>query len=707
MALGARGRRLAGSGVTSSELHPGVLHHVVNTLGWPDLRPLQHAAIEPLRGGHDCLLLAPTAGGKTEAATFPLLSEMTESQWHGLSVLYVTPLRALLNNLHPRLQGYASWVGRRVGLWHGDTPAGERSRILRDPPDILLTTPESLESMLVSTGVDHRAQFANLHVVVVDELHAFAGDDRGWHLLAVLERVQRLAGRRLQRVGLTATVGNPDELLLWLQGSDRTHPGVVVNPEGDAAPARPDVTIDYVGSVANAATVVAALHQGEKRLVFSDSRAQAEEMASALRDRGVTTFVSHSSLSADERRRSEQAFADSRDCVVVATSTLELGIDVGDLDRVIQLEAPRTVASFLQRLGRTGRRSGTNRNCLLLTTREETLLRATALATLWERGFVEPVVPPPHPRHIAAQQLLALALQEGQFGRRTWRDWWGELLVMEDGQAVLDYLIQQGFLDVDSEMAFIGPAAERHFGRRHFMELLSAFTAKPEMTVLRGRSELGSVSPLTVSTPLPAGATRTMILAGRTWLVTAIDWRHRTIQVIEHGGPGRSLWSGGIPSHSYELARAERDVLLGHDPDVDLSRRAVTALTRLRDERTMHVAAGGLVVQRLGGEQVWWTFGGSRANATLAAGLDRMGIEARTTAAGIATEEVDVALLREAGHRIQRDSVMACVDEDAVEGMKFSAALPRELAVNTLAERGSDLRRAVAIAAESVELRDA
>ncbi len=112
--------------MTRGELHPGVLHHVVNTLGWSDLRPLQQAAIEPVRGGLDCLLLAPTAGGKTEAASFPLLSEMAEAEWTGLSVLYITPLRALLNNLQPRLAGYASWVGRRVELWHGDTSAGAR-----------------------------------------------------------------------------------------------------------------------------------------------------------------------------------------------------------------------------------------------------------------------------------------------------------------------------------------------------------------------------------------------------------------------------------------------------------------------------------------------------------------------------------------------------------------------------------------------------
>jgi ATP-dependent Lhr-like helicase len=194
---------------------------MVNTLGWPGLRPLQEAAVEPLLAGRDALLLAPTAGGKTEAAVFPLLSRMASDGWTGLSVLYVCPLRALLNNLEPRLSSYAAWLGRRAALWHGDTGAGARQRLLMDPADLLLTTPESLEAMLVSTKVTPRALFAGLRAVVIDEVHAFAGDDRGWHLLAVLERLSRLAGRPVQRVGLSATIGNPPELLEWLQGSNR------------------------------------------------------------------------------------------------------------------------------------------------------------------------------------------------------------------------------------------------------------------------------------------------------------------------------------------------------------------------------------------------------------------------------------------------------------------------------------------------------
>src|SRR5205809_1128444 len=130
-------------------LHPAVQHHVVNTLGWASLRSLQEEAIEPILAGQHVLALAPTAGGKTEAAVLPLISQIATEEWRGLSVLYLCPLRALLNNLHPRLEQLASFVGLRAGLWHGDVSAAARSRVMGDPPEILLTTPESLEAILI------------------------------------------------------------------------------------------------------------------------------------------------------------------------------------------------------------------------------------------------------------------------------------------------------------------------------------------------------------------------------------------------------------------------------------------------------------------------------------------------------------------------------------------------------------------------------
>jgi ATP-dependent Lhr-like helicase len=264
--------------------------------------------------------------------------------------------------------------------------------------------------MLVSSRIDAQCLLGNLQVVVVDEIHAFAGDDRGWHLLSVLERVSRLAGREFQRIGLSATVGNPQALIDWLAGSCHGNRGVYL--PADAGTAAADVKLDYVGSLENAAVVISRLHRGEKRLVFVDSRSRAEQLSAELRQLDTTTFVTHSSLSLEQRRQAEEAFASRENCVIVATSALELGVDVGDLDRVIQIDAPPTVASFLQRMGRAGRRAGTTRNCLFLATSDETLVHAAGLIDLFQEGYVEPIVPPAAPYHILAQQLMALALQE-------------------------------------------------------------------------------------------------------------------------------------------------------------------------------------------------------------------------------------------------------------------------------------------------------
>ena len=171
------------------KLHPALQYHVVNSLGWNSLRPTQLQAIDPILSGVHCLLLAPTAGGKTEAAIIPVLSRMMTHAWPGVSVIYVCPIKALLNNLEQRLSYYAGLVGRRVAVWHGDVSQSQKGHALKDAPDILLTTPESLEGMLVSTRINRKAWFGNLRVVIADELHAFAADDRGWHMRAVLHRL--------------------------------------------------------------------------------------------------------------------------------------------------------------------------------------------------------------------------------------------------------------------------------------------------------------------------------------------------------------------------------------------------------------------------------------------------------------------------------------------------------------------------------------
>ena len=472
----------------------------------------------------------------------------------------------------------------------------------------------------------------------------------------------------------------------------------------EIVPAPADIELDYVGSVSNAATVIATLHRGEKRLIFCDSRQLVEEIGAALRERGVTTYLSHASLSIDERRRAEQAFAEGRDCVIVATSTLELGIDVGDLDRVIQVNDPPTVAAFLQRIGRTGRRAGSTRNCLFLALNKGSLLWSAGLLHLWGQGYVEPVVAPPEPRHIVAQQLLALCLQEHRIGSRLWAEAWNGLAPFDrSAEPIVRYLVEQGFIDQDGELLFIGPNAELRFGRRHFMGMTAVFTAPPQFTVLAGRQEIGRTDPmlLTEKTDGP----RLLLLGGRSWKVTWTDWKRRRcyVEPAESGGKARWL-TPGISGASFELARAARDVLLGADPPVALTQRAKRTLSEVRDEHVPTVHPGGTVIIRAGDDVRWWTWAGYRANATLAATLSSL---------TDSVQRFDDASLRlrsdlspeiwKAGSADAADRLcLPDIDERALAGLKFNEALPKRLAVATLAARLADLDSALRTLAEPV-----
>ena len=213
-------------------------------------------------------------------------------------------------------------------------------------------------------------------------------------------------------------------------------------------------------------------------MVFADSRARVESLAAGLRSQGTTVFVSHSSLSRDDRRQAERAFSETRDCVIVSTSTLELGIDVGDLDRVIQVGAPRTVASLLQRMGRTGRREGTTRNCLFLATSDMELLQALALIKLLLEGWVEPLVAPRDPVNLVAQQLLARVLAEGRVGRSAWPGSFDRVRsqaapAADAPSAVLEYILARSLLFEDGGLVAMGPVGEQEYGRRNFMDVTS------------------------------------------------------------------------------------------------------------------------------------------------------------------------------------------------------------------------------------------
>jgi ATP-dependent Lhr-like helicase len=607
-------------------LSPALQYQVVNGLGWTGLRPVQEQSTHAILDGANCVVLAPTAGGKTEAALLPLLSRMDTEDWEAVSVLYVAPIRALLNNQEARLRALSGLLGRSAGKWHGDVGLSARKRMHRSKPDILAITPESLEAMLLSSRVPPEHLLGHVRAIVIDEVHAFAADDRGAHLVSLVERVTRLSGHDIQRVGLSATVGDPEDIVTWLGGSS-LRLGRVVDPGG--ARRETKLVLDHVGNLDNAALLIDRMYPGTRRLVFVDSRRGVEKLGHTLAQRQVDVYLSHSSLALSTRTAAEAAFTDGTNCVIVATSALELGLDVGDLDHVIQVDAPATVSSFLQRMGRTGRRTGTTANCTFLCLEEDAVLQAAALLELHRRSYVEPAAPSRWAPHVLAQQLIALAMQERGVPVL---DWWTRLegcaafaeLSQADRKAIARHMHDDGILVEIDHRYVLGDRGQKLYGARNFLELYAVFSTPRVLRVLHGVNEVGLVDAFFLQDEDRRSAA--FVLAGRPWRILAVNWKGGTCEVepAEHGVYPR--WFGRPTLLSRALCKAMRDLLVGDEVRPWWSKRAAAALHQLREEHAFLQDEPAPLTDEDDGSIKWWTYAGGRGNRLLAAALqDRLG----------------------------------------------------------------------------------
>ncbi len=677
-----------------------VRYHIFHTLGFPALRPVQELSAHAILDGDNCVVLAPTAGGKTEAAFLPLLSRMHGENWGAPSVLYLSPIKALLNNQEPRLTRLAGMLSRRVFKWHGDIGANERGKFTQDPADILMTTPESLEVMLVSRRVPSERLFRMLQAVVIDEVHAFAGDDRGAHLVSLLERLQRHAGRDIQRIGLSATVGNPDEILSWLGGTSRRKARLVDPPK---PPSAAELQLDWVASVPNAARVISQLDRGKKRIVFVDSRRRVEQLGEALAQAEVKTFLMHSSLSTDERRAAEQAFESGTDCVVVATSTMELGIDVGDLDVVYQVDAPPSVASLLQRMGRAGRRAGSQQRMTILCTKEKDLALSAAIVRLWKSGYVEPVQPERAAFHVLAQQVLALCLQEDGVPVADWWAWVAGAasfseVTAQQREMLIQRMLSEGILVSTEGRLILGPKGESLYGRKNFQALYAVFEAPSLLRVMWGPKEVGTVDAHFIQGLPPASS---FVLGGRAWQISHLDWK-KGICDVTSAPEGRHLnWIGPPRLISRRVCQTLRQTLLDDTEDPWWTKRTREAMRTERAGQTF-LADEAMPIVESAGEIEWHTFLGGRANNLLAKLLEErvgphvvagnLGIKVRGNAAesGVAVREAMRALL-EPGAVTEADALRFAASCTRNDLSKFQPCLPEELELRFLARRVVEL----------------
>ncbi len=600
---------------------------IVARLGWTALRPVQELAGAAILEGKNAVVLAPTAGGKTEAAVFPVLAGLVERPPEAVGAVYVAPIKALLNNQEERLATYAEMVGLTSFVWHGDVSAAAKRGFRTDPGALLLTTPESLEVILLSRTVDAGKLFGDLRAVIVDEVHAFAGTDRGAHLLSVIERVARFARDDVQRIGLSATVGSPEAILGWLTGTSRRE-GVVVAPRG-TAPKR-EVVVAFRPEIGELARDAGRAAQGKKSLFFCQSRALAETVAERLRGNGTEVFVHHSSVALEERREAEARFARGTNACIVCTSTLELGIDVGDLDLVFQADAPSTVSSFLQRMGRTGRRPGRNANTTFLCTDSDAVLQAIAIVELARQGWIEPVNVDWRCFPVLVHQIFALCLQYGAVERDPLFEQLERVadfreIERAEMEALIAHMVETGDLFESEGRLSMGERAERIFGRQHFRELYAVFSSPVLYRVeTETGGDLGSLEQGFVD-GLVEGMS-SFLLAGRAWAVEQVSHADRTVRVRPAPRGSRPTWGGFVPQLlGFELCRRTRRVLAGDDRYPYLDPAAERVLETRRGALGALLRKGEPAIEVEDGTLHWWTFAGGRVNHTLKYALQSTG----------------------------------------------------------------------------------
>jgi len=403
-----------------SKLHES-LQTALDEKGWTPT-PVQQVTQDEISTGGDRLIVAPTGSGKTMAAMLPLLDRCLNEKWEGMSILYITPLRALNRDVDRRLDELTNAVGLRLGLRHGDTTQSERNKQVRRPPNVMITTPETFQIMF--TGSKLRELLRSVRAVVIDELHDMADGERGWQLSVGISRLESFIGREVQKIGLSATIGNPKQVAKWL--SKKAESIIAIAPRStelsvDAVIQMPE---DEIGSLELAISprahatlrgLAEIISKKSPCLIFVNSRNSAETVSQRLSAIApdLSIGVHHGSLARDTRTQMENDLREGNLQGLVCTSSLELGIDVGSVNHIVQIRSPRSVDRMLQRVGRADHRLGGIGRGNLLSWESDDLFESAVIARKAIAGEIEPVEWRNRPLSVAANQIVMMIHSHG------------------------------------------------------------------------------------------------------------------------------------------------------------------------------------------------------------------------------------------------------------------------------------------------------
>ncbi len=560
--------------------------------GWTALRPIQEEAAKPiLDGSKDVIIAAATAGGKTEAAFLPIVSLIADKSSTGIRCLCVSPLKALINDQFSRLEHLCGYAEVPVHRWHGDVSSTSKKELLKNPAGILIITPESLEAFFVLRGSSVPKLFAGLDFVVVDELHAFIGSERGRQLQSLLHRIELTIRRNIPRIGLSATLGDinlaadflrpgkPDEVVrivssdeeqeikLQLRGYKRTAPRLTpkeaVKAESEGREVNPEDVL--TGDRLDIADHLFRTLRGTDNLIFANSRTVVEEISDCLRrkserQRVPNEFLPHHGSLSKELREDAESLVKSKERPgnIICTTTLELGIDIGDVNSIAQIGTPPSVSSMRQRLGRSGRREGKSATMRIYVIENE-ITPKTSLQDALRAELVQSIAmvnllldkwnesPTSEKLHLSTlvQQILSLIAQYGGISaREAWRALCQSGPFNRIDQSMFGVLLRElGRHDLivqthDGEIV-IGLTGEKIVGHYDFF---SAFFSPEEFRLVTAGKILGS---LPINEPVAEGMY--LIFAGRRWKILNIDFEAKVIDLgAAAGGNPPKFSSGGI-----------------------------------------------------------------------------------------------------------------------------------------------------------------
>jgi ATP-dependent Lhr-like helicase len=730
------------SSAAFDRLHPEIKRWIWER-GWTSLHDAQErAAPLLLDGSRDLIISASTASGKTEAAFLPLLTRLADSDERKLA-LYVSPLKALINDQWDRLDQLCERLEIPVTPWHGDIAGSRKSAFLRKPWGCLLITPESLEGLLMRHGAHFSSVFGGLMAVVVDELHAFFGTERGRQLQSLLHRAEVALGHRVQRVGLSATLGdmsgakaflrpeNPAQVDLIESSDDQSELRVLVRTY--ISDFRDEEEADENGRPSRAEVQLSEelfrTLRGSHNLVFANSRRKVETYADLLRRRCETDGIAnefwphHGSLAKQVREDTEAALKDkARPSTAIATSTLELGINIGAVKAVAQIGAAPSVASLRQRLGRSGRMPGQPRilrgHCIehpievdseVSDRLREGLVQISAQVRLLIQGWYEPPSQATLQLSTLIQQLLSMVAQYGGVtAAQAWSVLCASGLFPGITQAEFVSLLRElGRHDVliqaEGGVLLHGPVGEVIVNRYEF---LAAFTSTEEFQVVAEGRPLGT---LPVDRPLVAGSF--LILAGRRWQVVDCNARDRVIQV-KAATAGRAPMFSGLGGRVHGRVRQEMRAILGGSDELTFLDQTSSGALNAARKQYHELGLDERCLVPWGAYTLAFLWSGDAVNDTVAAWLTRRGLESHNEGLAVRVRSGDESAVSDAlldlaeSPFVEPDELLP--ERDVPFEEKWEWLLPEPLLRRQYASRVFDVAGAidVAKAVSSAQRRD-